>query len=186
MRLVCPSCEATYEVPDAVLGAAPRRLKCAKCQQEWTVDPAVDGLAAAGASRTGPMARLAAAGIMEDTGVASGGAPSRSMLADPGFADERDAVAPADGELAMRPDGPLPPLGEVQWKPIASPGASRTAASLTVPPRERSPRLMAALLAWVLTVVTLMVIIAASYIWRADVMRVFPPSQRVYAALGIR
>jgi predicted Zn finger-like uncharacterized protein len=31
MRIVCPSCQATYDVPDATLGAAPRKVRCAKC-----------------------------------------------------------------------------------------------------------------------------------------------------------
>ena len=38
MRVVCPSCEATYDVPDAMLGDRPRRLRCARCAHEWTVE----------------------------------------------------------------------------------------------------------------------------------------------------
>jgi predicted Zn finger-like uncharacterized protein len=40
MRIVCPSCQATYDVPDATLGAAPRKVRCAKCDMVWGVDPA--------------------------------------------------------------------------------------------------------------------------------------------------
>lgn len=39
MRIVCPSCQVTYDVPDATLGAAPRQVRCAKCTTVWTVDP---------------------------------------------------------------------------------------------------------------------------------------------------
>ena len=39
MRIVCPSCQATYDVPDAKLGAAPRQVRCAKCSTVWGVDP---------------------------------------------------------------------------------------------------------------------------------------------------
>lgn len=39
MRIVCPSCEATYDVPDATLGAASRQVRCAKCSTVWSVDP---------------------------------------------------------------------------------------------------------------------------------------------------
>lgn len=35
MRIVCPSCEAEYEVPDALLGGKPRNVRCAKCAREW-------------------------------------------------------------------------------------------------------------------------------------------------------
>jgi predicted Zn finger-like uncharacterized protein len=33
-QIVCPSCDATYQVPDAAL-AAGRRLRCAKCGHLW-------------------------------------------------------------------------------------------------------------------------------------------------------
>ena len=39
MRIACPNCEATYEVPDALISAG-RRLRCAKCGHEWPVGPA--------------------------------------------------------------------------------------------------------------------------------------------------
>lgn len=34
MRTACPGCQATYEVPDALIGAG-RMLRCAKCGQDW-------------------------------------------------------------------------------------------------------------------------------------------------------
>lgn len=38
MRVTCPACAATYDVPDRMIGAG-RRLRCAKCGQEWRVAP---------------------------------------------------------------------------------------------------------------------------------------------------
>jgi len=38
MRINCPSCKAGYEVPDTLLGAAARRVRCARCAHEWTPD----------------------------------------------------------------------------------------------------------------------------------------------------
>ena len=40
MRIVCPSCEATYNVADATLGAAVRQVRCVRCSTVWQVDPA--------------------------------------------------------------------------------------------------------------------------------------------------
>lgn len=40
MRATCPSCEATYEVPDRLIGAG-RRLRCTNCGHAWTLLPAV-------------------------------------------------------------------------------------------------------------------------------------------------
>ena len=36
MRLACPSCQASYDVPDDRLGSGTRRLRCAVCAHEWT------------------------------------------------------------------------------------------------------------------------------------------------------
>jgi predicted Zn finger-like uncharacterized protein len=38
MRIVCPACEATYEVPDRLIGAG-RGLRCKACRHEWRVEP---------------------------------------------------------------------------------------------------------------------------------------------------
>jgi predicted Zn finger-like uncharacterized protein len=40
MRAICPSCEATYEIPDRLIGTG-RRLRCTNCAHEWTLLPAV-------------------------------------------------------------------------------------------------------------------------------------------------
>jgi predicted Zn finger-like uncharacterized protein len=39
MRIVCPSCAATYEVADAML-VRPRTVRCSRCAREWTHDSA--------------------------------------------------------------------------------------------------------------------------------------------------
>jgi predicted Zn finger-like uncharacterized protein len=39
MRVVCPSCAAAYEVPEAKLAAGVRRLRCAACGAEWALPP---------------------------------------------------------------------------------------------------------------------------------------------------
>ena len=36
MRIVCPSCQATYDVPESLMRGAPRRVRCARCGGEWT------------------------------------------------------------------------------------------------------------------------------------------------------
>ena len=36
MRIVCPSCQAAYEVPDKLLSGAARKVRCARCGDAWT------------------------------------------------------------------------------------------------------------------------------------------------------
>lgn len=43
MRIVCPSCQAAYEVPEKMLTGTPRKVRCARCGNNWvpelTVSP---------------------------------------------------------------------------------------------------------------------------------------------------
>lgn len=36
MRIVCPSCQAAYEVPEKLLSGPPRKVRCARCGDAWT------------------------------------------------------------------------------------------------------------------------------------------------------
>ena len=40
MRLVCPSCQAAYDVPAEKLGRGAQRLRCARCAHVWSFVPA--------------------------------------------------------------------------------------------------------------------------------------------------
>jgi predicted Zn finger-like uncharacterized protein len=39
MRIACPSCEAVYDVPDGLLAAGGRRVRCVRCDHEWLPAP---------------------------------------------------------------------------------------------------------------------------------------------------
>lgn len=39
MRLTCPSCDSSYEVPDALIGTSARRVRCVRCGHVWTHEP---------------------------------------------------------------------------------------------------------------------------------------------------
>jgi predicted Zn finger-like uncharacterized protein len=38
MRVVCPACNAEYEVPNRLIGAG-RRLRCTRCNHDWLLHP---------------------------------------------------------------------------------------------------------------------------------------------------
>lgn len=40
MRVICPACEAIYDVPDARLGEGKLRVRCTRCEHEWEFDAA--------------------------------------------------------------------------------------------------------------------------------------------------
>jgi predicted Zn finger-like uncharacterized protein len=227
MRIVCPSCNATYEVPAPLLGNAARRLRCARCQREWSVEgpaPAPANALAeraapariareqtardqigrdqagrdqagrdqAGRDQTGPMARFLDGGATDH--------PGRSA---PAATAERARVPVDDDPFALEPairerlernsslDRALlpPPTTVGRPVPLARPSASTlTAQKRSRPVIDASTRGLGAgvALAWVLSVAVLCVCIGAAFVWRADVMRLWPPSERIYLALGLR
>lgn len=151
MRIVCPSCDAAYEVPDAMLSGAPRKVRCARCGAEW-----------------------APAAITE---------------------------APLAFEEPEEPEPPPPPAPPIE-PPVVEPPARqeprlhplRARHEIAPPPMEplaheesRPARGGArAVVAWVLSVLVLVGLGAAAVQWRTQVMAAWPPSQRVYVALGLR
>jgi predicted Zn finger-like uncharacterized protein len=40
MRIICPFCEAAYDVPASLI-AARRKLRCARCQGDWVADAGI-------------------------------------------------------------------------------------------------------------------------------------------------
>ncbi len=118
MRIVCPSCNAAYDVPDSVV-AARRMLRCSRCNTDF-------------------------------------------------------AAHAADGPPAP---APAPPAAELR---IGE--AERFAVPSDDGPAAGPARLVLA--AWALSLVVIAVAAWAAIAWRAPIMRAWPPSTRVYAALG--
>lgn len=86
MRVACPACDATYEVPDHLIGAG-RRLRCAKCGHEW---------------------------LVQAPGAPKGAAPPAPSVAEPPPAPARDR-SPAHPALRRPPqviEPPLPQFGD--------------------------------------------------------------------------
>jgi predicted Zn finger-like uncharacterized protein len=48
MRIICPECEAGFDVPDSAIPEKGRKLKCSQCQHKWHQMPVADEPAPAG------------------------------------------------------------------------------------------------------------------------------------------
>jgi predicted Zn finger-like uncharacterized protein len=131
MRITCPSCTATYEVPDALLDQGARKVRCARCAFEWQPEPL---------------------------------APAPPPL------EPAPRLRPAERPLRTDPLPPLPP-------PERMPSSARA--------RSGSASMLASLAALAISVVVLISLGWAVYAWRAEVMHAWPPSQRLFAALGL-
>ncbi len=91
------------------------------------------------------------------------------------------AAPPVEEEAQGHALMPEPPVMD-EPEPVPFPP------QIVVPPRQAPappPPQQSAVLAWIASLVVIVAAVTASYIWRADVMQVWPPSQRAYQALGL-
>ena len=161
MRIVCPSCAATYDVPEAAL-APGRPVRCARCGTEWAPLPATETHAPRDTPPLVPPSLVPSSLDPPDPTVWR--APERV----PGPAvplDQPDAGAGADHPRNRR-------------VLIAQPASDATV---------RRPRRTdtAPLIAWLASLVLLAALVVAAYAWRGSIMAAWPPSERLYVALGL-
>jgi predicted Zn finger-like uncharacterized protein len=158
MRIACPNCAATYEVPDKLLAAGPRPLRCARCRHEWQATPA-DAMAPAPALP-----------------VPAGAPPPERFPPMP-----PQAAAPTVPDLVvdeLPPQRPPPARGPRQHTPITPLPAGAEGAV-----EDRAKAL--ALAAWAASILLLIGVAAGAVVWRQQIMAVWPPSERVFTALGL-
>ena len=161
MRIACPDCSATYDVPDTMLSSG-RKVRCGKCGRQWSpVDASVD----APAHRVAPAPPAAADAV---TAPPSRVRPAAEKLA--------DMLVPTTPATAAPPQRFAPEPAER----ILAPPAAHVA-----PPARRRRAPPAVWLGWVASVAVWGMVIWAGYAYRAQVMDAWPPSQRLYAALGL-
>ncbi len=160
MRIACPQCTAEYEVPDRLLQGAARPLRCARCQHEWLVG--------------GPAAPPAAAPQAAATPQAAPTPERFSPMPPP-------AAAPpaAEGDEPEAPRRPRPTRRPRQHNPIDPPLPRRAGEA------EEDPQRRVALIAWAASITLLLVLAAAVVIWRQPIMLAWPPSGRLFLALGL-
>ncbi len=163
MRIACPTCAAAYEVPDAVLAAGPRLLRCARCSTEFP-------------------AALREAEVRPEPAAPSEPAPDPipEPPAEPPPQDASPAPDPAPPaaepppELAVAPrDRPPPTRGPSASSPIEP----------LVSPAAPGQRALAA--AWIASVGAIGAGLFALLHWQAEIAAAWPPAARLYAALGL-
>jgi predicted Zn finger-like uncharacterized protein len=161
MRIRCPSCSATYEVPDAMLDP-PRTVRCAKCAHDWTavaiVEPEMPE-------------------EVEDA-------------AEPEVAEAAEVATPiaAEAEIPLRRQGAraarerlLEPEGVIGDTPLSA--IERLALGDMSPQIRRRDRILTA--AWAASFAALTGLGVAGYTERNMLMQQWPASKRVYATLGL-
>jgi predicted Zn finger-like uncharacterized protein len=207
MKIVCPSCQTSYEVSAASLGAEGRQVRCVRCKEVWfataSEDPApaaeAAGLSAAAAYRRGAGAAADPGGAADDWGLGAADQGGDDASVDPNLAaraadrqNVRFEDALVDAGAGAVPD-PLaahdaPPLAPGADAPQASGEPSDDIETFAArrARRERTRNQPRSGRPSVTTVLVLLVAINAALIgWRTDVVRVMPQTASVFAAIGL-
>ena len=175
MRISCPNCSAEYDVPGQALAVGPRLLRCARCGHSFKA-----------ALPPAPALPPIQPPVLP---------PSEAMLgAILGAPAESPARLPPDSQADLPPirvpEPPARPSGDhpseddtVAPRRTPAPPASSGSDRLGLAPGSPPDRF--ALAAWVVTLALLVAAAYACFIWRADIMAAWPPSQRLFALLGL-
>lgn len=196
MILRCPNCGTRFRVPADALGPSERRVRCSRCQHEWSAtagdlmpEPAAAAAKPAKPARPAAKAKPAAA------------PKPKPAPPPPPPAVEEAPPPPPPVEPAPVPSSEPPPTNEAAEDArlqAASPAALAPAgrsfdemlAKAVAPPPRKAPapswlnvRRLARVAGWVLLVVVVGGLAAAAFEHRA-VMEAFPRTKAVYAFLG--
>ncbi len=165
MRIVCPNCSATYEVPDRLAGTG-KRMRCARCAHEWAPPAA----AATTAPALAPP--QAAPPLAPQPGPPPAAASVAPPLPQPASHPASQPTPQSAPEAEQRPDPQAPPALHAAPKPKVSRPGPRSAGLRVALALGISALLLAALL-------------AAGVIWRTELMRVWPASRLLFDALRL-
>lgn len=194
MRIVCPSCQAVYDVPDALLAPsetrAPAKLRCARCAAEWAPAARPDSPSPslpAAASPAGPTPSPFADALAQAIPARPAAPPAPPPPDPPPVPEPAPATASPVDAPAPRPSGidaPAPPPRESL---VAEHLAPRRRPPHPPAPPPRNARDSATLLfAWCLSLGVLAALLIAAYLHRGEVIAFWPPAARVYDLLRLR
>jgi predicted Zn finger-like uncharacterized protein len=203
MRIVCPSCQTSYEVSAASLGTEGRQVRCVRCKDVWQATPAEDdaaepaGMTAAAASaqyRRGagtslptddPWAQAAEEAVQDgavDPNLAARAADRSAVrFEDPPPVAAEPPAGDWDAAFTAPDAPPLAPAAEHQPTPenIESFAARRARRErLRNQPKSHVPRPGT-------VIVLLLAALGALIGWRSDVVRVMPGTASLFAAIGL-
>jgi predicted Zn finger-like uncharacterized protein len=199
MKIVCPACEATYDVPESVL-ASKRQVRCARCGNDWVP----------GANWQPEPAPAAEPAPTAETAQSPAPAQTPPPEPPPQPAAEAQTAQPEPPPAAPEPPAAAPePLAAVPDLPPAAPeptfddrlpepdpaavppAAARlrqsaaTAFGNAPEPPLAVPATRTPVGAWIASILLLVALAGAGVAFKTQVMKAWPPSERLYNAIGL-
>jgi predicted Zn finger-like uncharacterized protein len=205
MLIVCPNCATSYQVESSSLGATGRSVRCVRCRKVWFAAN-TEAMAAIALSHHQDMAAFSTADAQAadeppmPAGLETVSAeppPEPAMDQPPLEEPARDDRGPAplpepqDYELPSQPvtvdDAPALVPSQEDDAPAASPTPedieSVAARRLKRPPPRRKASWQVP--GWSIAIMLLLAINIGLIAFRADIVRLFPQTAAVYAAIGL-
>ena len=179
MLIVCPTCATAYEVTPAALGAG-RNVRCASCKNTWfaTAEPVFEAVAAAPAMAAQPVAT-------DDFAAA----PTEDVIPPaPPAPDNPFAVADAPPLVPQDPPEAADAAGKFDPGVPDQPEADAAAAKRARPThadRKDGPGLFRRLFSLPMLIVAMLAVLLGALNWRAAMVRQFPQTAALYAAIGL-
>jgi len=197
MLIVCPTCATSYQVQLAALGAAGRLVRCAQCKNTWFAT--AESAAAEAAMAAGPSPapeQPSAQPAADDFTVDPGDLPANDATASDETEGTGRALVIADAP-SIAPDHPTEARAESSVHRF-DPGvpedsgvpedvemrAARRPRQTFVERKIRRTALQRVTSLPLLTVV-LLVVLGGALQWRVALVRVFPQTASLYAAVGL-
>ena len=190
--IVCPHCTTRYQVPGETVGSKGRQVQCAHCGKTWQAfaekiiepkpapspPPAVTRAAAAKEAEDDRMFDAAAEAELDAAFEAEQKASAEAAAAAPAVAE----ATPAEPEpIAPRPSEPAPkPADTAADKKRQKAFSQRQSMLVRQLPMARVRRT-----ARIAGVTTLVALLVGGYVFRTDVVRLFPDLAGTYAMLGM-
>jgi predicted Zn finger-like uncharacterized protein len=183
MLIVCPNCSTAYRIQPDTLGAGGRAVRCAGCKQAWFATPASMVEEAMMAAPAAAPARAAAPAAQPPAQDDSGS--DLSADADWGAAMEEQALAETDAPpLAPDDDHPVATKFDPGAPDEPEPGTIQRARKTSKVAKEKRT-----ILQRILSLPTLIAVLAIALVaivqGRATVVRHFPQTGSLFAALGM-
>ena len=178
MRIMCPACTASYDVPDALLGGG-RSVRCVRCLREWQPgQPTAAPLPSVSTRAAWPDAAPPAAAGPDVFDAPDFDEPDLDMsdAGRPRFKAPRDG-APA--RPAMLPAVPQDSEDRQAWRNVLLPPHEGRGRGFGAAGRDT------AWVGWLASLVVVAALVWAAVAYRAEVQRAWPPSIRLYTALGM-
>jgi predicted Zn finger-like uncharacterized protein len=184
MRIVCYSCETSYEIAANVLGKFGRSVSCARCQAVWFAAARAPELTLTAESND---ARVTHGRDDDPTPTVEPAGHSTALVpasaADPVLLDQRETV----DFSALAPS--LVPAMEwaaaVDAVPADAPHEDVETVAARAPPVERRRRSFRFRPSTLLVILCLTAVLAALAAWRTEVVRVAPQTASLFAHVGL-